>query len=76
MIETCYSHQVYCTTHKCYKSKRSRNNWQNLILATIEDVGWEIVRLILEIASGNKKAWVDYWGIENALCLFNPAPIT
>ncbi len=44
--------------------------------ATIEDVGEEIFRLILEIASGNKKAWADYWGIENALCLFNPAPIT
>lgn len=60
--------------------------WKNLIDvdagkiatgdATIEDVGWEIFRLILEIASGNKKAWADYWRIENALCLFNPAPIT
>lgn len=44
--------------------------------ATIEDVGQEIFQLILDIASGNKKAWADYWGIENALCLFNPAPVT
>ncbi len=62
------------------------NRWNNLIdinagkiatgEATIEDVGWELFKLILEIASGNKKAWADYWGIKNALCLFNPAPIT
>ncbi|WP_213950588.1 galactarate dehydratase [Tepidanaerobacter syntrophicus] len=44
--------------------------------ATIEDVGWELFKLILKIASGKKKAWADYWGIKNALCLFNPAPIT
>ncbi|AKL94607.1 D-galactarate dehydratase GarD [Clostridium aceticum] len=62
------------------------NKWKDLIdvdagkiatgEATIEDVGQEIFELILEIASGKKKAWADYWGIENALCLFNPAPVT
>jgi galactarate dehydratase len=44
--------------------------------ATIEDVGWEIFRLIIDVASGRKQTWADYWGLENALCLFNPAPIT
>ena len=44
--------------------------------ATIEEVGWEIFRLIIEVASGRKKTWADHWGLNNALCLFNPAPIT
>ena len=44
--------------------------------ATIEEVGMEIFKLILEVASGNKKVWADYHSIYNALCLFNPAPIT
>jgi galactarate dehydratase len=44
--------------------------------ATIEEVGWEIFRLIIEVASGRKKTWADHWGLHNALCLFNPAPVT
>ena len=44
--------------------------------ATIEDVGWEIFRLILDVASNRKQAWADRWGLYNALCLFNPAPVT
>ncbi|PKU21720.1 galactarate dehydratase [Telmatospirillum siberiense] len=44
--------------------------------ATIEEVGWELFRLILEVASGRKKTWADNWGLHNALTLFNPAPIT
>ena len=44
--------------------------------ATIEDVGWEIFRLILEVASGRKKTWADQWGLFNALAVFNPAPVT
>jgi len=44
--------------------------------ATIEEVGWEIFRLIIEVASGHKKTWADHWGIYNDLCLFNPAPVT
>ncbi|WP_312562510.1 galactarate dehydratase [Anaerospora sp.] len=44
--------------------------------ATIEEVGWEIFRLIIEVASGRKKTWADHWEIYNALCLFNPAPVT
>ena len=44
--------------------------------ATIEENGWELFRLILDVASGRKKVWSDHWGIHNALTLFNPAPIT
>lgn len=44
--------------------------------ATIEDVGWEIFRLIVDTASGRKQTWAEKWGLHNALCLFNPAPIT
>ena len=44
--------------------------------ATIEDVGWEIFRLILDVASGRKKTWADHWGLFNALAVFNPAPVT
>ena len=44
--------------------------------ATIEEVGWEIFHLILEVASGKKKTWAEHWGLHNDLALFNPAPIT
>lgn len=44
--------------------------------ATIEEVGMEIFKFILEVASGSKNVWTDYYGIYNALCLFNPAPVT
>ena len=44
--------------------------------ATIEEVGWEIFRLILDVASGRKQSWAEHWGLHNDLCLFNPAPIT
>jgi galactarate dehydratase len=44
--------------------------------ATIEQVGWEIFHLILDVASGRKKTWADRWGLHNDLTLFNPAPVT
>ena len=44
--------------------------------ATIEDVGWDVFRFILDVASGKKKTCTDKWGLYNALALFNPAPIT
>lgn len=44
--------------------------------ATIEEAGWEIFRLIIEVASGRRKTWAEQWGLQNALCLFNPAPVT
>ncbi len=63
-----------------------KNKWNNLIdvdagniptgESTIEEVGQHIFELILEVASGQRKTWADHWGIANALCLFNPAPVT
>jgi galactarate dehydratase len=45
-------------------------------VATIEEVGWELFRFILEVASGRKKTWADHWGLHNALAPFNPGPVT
>ena len=44
--------------------------------ATVEDVGWEIFSLILDVASGRKKTWADHWGLHNEFVLFNPGPVT
>jgi len=43
--------------------------------ASIEEVGWELFHLMLEVASG-KKTWAEHWKLHNALVLFNPAPVT
>jgi galactarate dehydratase len=43
---------------------------------TIEEIGWELFHLILEIASGTKKVAADRLGIHNDLVLFNPGPLT
>jgi galactarate dehydratase len=43
---------------------------------TIEETGWELFSLILDVASGRTKPWSDRWGIHNDLALFNPAPVT
>jgi galactarate dehydratase len=44
--------------------------------ATTEEVGWELFRFVLEVASGRKKTWAEHWGLRNALTLFNPGPVT
>ncbi|MFC0274367.1 galactarate dehydratase [Metabacillus herbersteinensis] len=44
--------------------------------ATIEEVGWELFHLILDVASGRKQTWAEHWGLHNDLSLFNPAPVT
>lgn len=44
--------------------------------ATIEQVGWDIFRLILDVASGRRQSWSEHWRLHNALALFNPAPVT
>jgi galactarate dehydratase len=44
--------------------------------ATIEDVGWELFRLMLDVASGRRKTWAERHRLHNALVLFNPAPVT
>lgn len=61
------------------------NRWHDLIdisagdiatgEKTIEEVGWKLFELILEVASG-KPTYSDKWGIYNPLAIFNPAPIT
>jgi len=43
--------------------------------ATIAGVGWELFRLMLDVASG-KRTWAERWRLYNALTLFNPGPVT
>ncbi len=43
--------------------------------ATIAELGWELFRLMLDVASG-RKTWAEHWKLHNALVLFNPAPVT
>jgi galactarate dehydratase len=62
------------------------NRWSDLIdvdagliatgETTIKQVGEQIFRLILDVASGRKQTWADRWGLHNEFALFNPAPIT
>ncbi|MDH0868246.1 galactarate dehydratase [Mitsuaria sp. GD03876] len=42
---------------------------------TIAEMGWEMFRLMLEVASG-RKTWAERHQLANALVLFNPAPVT
>jgi galactarate dehydratase len=44
--------------------------------ATIEQVGWELFHLMLEVASGTKKTCAESLKVHNSLALFNPAPVT
>jgi galactarate dehydratase len=44
--------------------------------STVEAVGWELFRMILDVASGTRQPCSDRWGLHNALALFNPAPVT
>ncbi|MDX2219144.1 MAG: galactarate dehydratase [Burkholderiales bacterium] len=43
--------------------------------ATVEEMGWEMFRTLLDVASG-KKTWAERWRLHNDLVLFNPAPVT
>lgn len=43
--------------------------------ATIEELGWELFHLLLEVASG-RRTWAEQHRLHNALVLFNPAPVT
>lgn len=62
------------------------NRWRDLIdvnagtiadgSKTIEEVGWELFRLMLDVASGRHRTWAERWQLHNALVLFNPAPVT
>jgi galactarate dehydratase len=44
--------------------------------ATIEQVGEQIFRMILDVASGRHQTFADHWGLHNEFALFNPSPIT
>ena len=44
--------------------------------ATIEELGWEIFHMMLDVASGKKKTFAEQWKLHNAIALFNPAPVT
>src|SRR5215510_1355655 len=44
--------------------------------ATIEEVGWELFRTMLDVASGRRRTWTETWKLHNSLALFNPAPVT
>jgi galactarate dehydratase len=43
---------------------------------SVEDVGWELFHLMLEVASGRQRTWAEQHRLHNALVLFNPAPVT
>ena len=43
--------------------------------ASIEDVGWQLFHLMLDVASG-RKTWAEQHKLYNSLVLFNPAPVT
>lgn len=43
---------------------------------TIEDMGWELFYMILEVASGHMQVASDRFGLYNDLVLFNPGPLT
>ncbi|EPC01410.1 D-galactarate dehydratase [Litchfieldella anticariensis FP35 = DSM 16096] len=44
--------------------------------ASIEELGWELFHLILDVASGRHQVAADRLGLHNDLVLFNPAPVT
>ena len=44
--------------------------------ATIGEVGTQLFQMVLDVASGRKQTWTDYWGLHNDLALFNPSPVT
>ncbi|HYZ86291.1 MAG TPA: galactarate dehydratase [Bryobacteraceae bacterium] len=44
--------------------------------ATIQQVGEELFRYLLDVASGTSKPWAEKWRLGNALALFNPGPVT
>ena len=44
--------------------------------ATVEDMGWQLFRMMLEVASGRQRTWAERWKLHNQLVLFNPAPVT
>lgn len=42
----------------------------------IEQAGWDLFRLSLDVAGGRKRTWSERWGLGNAIIPFNPGPVT
>jgi galactarate dehydratase len=71
---------------KVSSNSKLSNRWYDLIdfdagpiafgEKSIEQMGWELFDLILEVASGKKLVAADKLGIHNDLVLFNPGPLT
>lgn len=43
---------------------------------SLEQLGWEIFQLYLDVASGKVRTWAERHRLHNDLTLFNPAPVT
>ena len=43
---------------------------------SLEEMGWHIFQLYLDVASGNQQTWAEKHRLHNDLVLFNPAPVT
>jgi galactarate dehydratase len=71
---------------KVSSNSKLSNRWFDLIdfdagpvafgTKTIEEMGWELFQLILDVTSGTKKVATDKLGLFNDLALFNPGPLT
>jgi galactarate dehydratase len=71
---------------KVSSNSKLSNRWFDLIdfdagpivngQSSIEEMGWQLFNLILEVASGRKKVATDKLGLYNDLVLFNPGPLT
>jgi galactarate dehydratase len=71
---------------KVASNTKLSNRWSDLIdldagqvalgQKTIEEMGWELFRMILEVASGSKIVACDKLHLHNDLVLFNPGPVT
>ncbi|MPR36167.1 galactarate dehydratase [Salmonirosea aquatica] len=71
---------------KVSSNSKLSNRWFDLIdldagpiafgAKTIEEMGWELFHLMLEVASGTRKVATDRLGLYNDLALFNPGPLT
>ncbi len=71
---------------KVSSNSKLSNRWFDLIdfdagpiafgTRNIEEMGWQLFQLILDVASGTKKVATDKLGLHNDLVLFNPGPLT
>lgn len=71
---------------KVGSNSKLSNRWFDLIdfdagkIATgeksIEEMGWDLFHMILDVASGKKQVASDKLGLHNDLVLFNPGPLT